>query len=46
VLPRVPLDCLQAAAHKSGLLSLRGTGAGLWGRNAATTVIQLRDEWN
>jgi antitoxin (DNA-binding transcriptional repressor) of toxin-antitoxin stability system len=42
----VPLDCPQAAAHKSGLLSLRGTGAGLWGRDAATTVIQLRDEWN
>jgi prevent-host-death family protein len=38
----------QAAAGKSGvsILSLSGTGRGLWGRDAAAMVTALRDEWS
>ncbi|MCX7271531.1 MAG: type II toxin-antitoxin system prevent-host-death family antitoxin [Burkholderiales bacterium] len=28
-----------------GILALRGTGAGLWPRGAASAVAQLRNEW-
>ena len=28
-----------------GILALRGTGAGLWPRGAASAVAQLRKEW-
>jgi prevent-host-death family protein len=27
------------------LLDLKGSGAGLWGRDSARTVARLRDEW-
>ena len=42
----VPLERLQAHARRGGLLSLRGTGAGLWGPDAARTVTELRREWD
>lgn len=42
----VPLDHLQARQQGSGLLALRGTGAGLWGRDVAATVNDLRHEWD
>jgi prevent-host-death family protein len=43
----VPLSLLPAQrAHKQpSLLTLRGTGRGLWGKDAAATVAALRDEW-
>lgn len=28
------------------LLSLAGTGKGLWGRSSASTISRLRDEWS
>ena len=28
-----------------GILALRGTGAGVWPRGAASAVAQLRNEW-
>ena len=41
----VPLA--QSAPRRKGpsLLDLKGSGAGLWGRNSARTVSRLRDEW-
>jgi prevent-host-death family protein len=45
----VPVQDWQAAQGKQvamgGILSLRGTGAGLWPRGAASAVAQLRNEW-
>ena len=32
-------------AHKEGLLSLRSTGKGLWGRDSGSKIDQYRDEW-
>ena len=29
----------------SGILTLRGTGRGLWGTHVGQTVSELRDEW-
>jgi prevent-host-death family protein len=37
-----------AQAHKrpgKGVLSLQGSGKGLWGKNSGATIAQLRDEW-
>lgn len=41
----VPVD--RAVAKNSGLSlsKLRGTGKGMWGRNAAAWVERLRKEW-
>ena len=33
------------AVKVDGILALRGTGAGLWPRGAASAVAQLRNEW-
>lgn len=33
------------AVKRNGILSLRGTGAGLWPRGASHAVAQLRQEW-
>lgn len=33
-------------AKQASLLSLAGSGKGLWGRVPATTVGRLRDEWS
>ena len=45
----VPVQDWQAEQGKqvalSGILALRGTGAGLWPRGAANAVAQLRNEW-
>ena len=30
----------------SGILSLQGTGRGLWGADVGQTVTDLRDEWD
>ena len=39
---------LAAAQVETGadLLSLRGTGRGLWGADAGQTVADLRNEWD
>jgi antitoxin (DNA-binding transcriptional repressor) of toxin-antitoxin stability system len=42
----VPLESIQAKRRRGGLLSLRGTGAGLWGPDVARAVTQLRNEWD
>jgi prevent-host-death family protein len=45
----VPLEDVQSARAEldlaSGLLTLRGTGRGLWGANVGQAVSELRDEW-
>jgi prevent-host-death family protein len=42
----VPLqDAARAANRGSGVLNLRGSGAGLWGADVAATVVALRGEW-
>ena len=45
----VPVQDWQAAQGRQlasgGILALRGTGAGLWPRGAASAVAQLRQEW-
>ena len=42
----VPLqDAARAANRGSGVLNLRGSGAGLWGNDAAAAVDALRSEW-
>ncbi len=40
-----PLDGYSAKRQQS-LLSIAGTGRGLWGRNSARAVDALREEWN
>ena len=39
----VPVD--QVKRHRVGLVSLKGTGRGLWGPHPAQQVDQVRDEW-
>ncbi len=41
----VPLQDLQSSHRRGGLLTLRGTGSGLWPLSAAAHVQHLRDEW-
>jgi prevent-host-death family protein len=41
----VPLDALPGAGPRPSMRTLRGSGAGLWGDDAAAWVERLRDEW-
>lgn len=41
----VPMDQHKKQSSSLSLLALRGSGAGLWGENAAKTIAQGRDEW-
>ena len=41
----VPLADGRAPRKASALMSLRGTGRGLWGADAAELIAELRDEW-
>ena len=46
----VPLQDVQKTSCSdelaAGILSLRGTGRGLWGTHVGQTVSDLRDEWD
>lgn len=46
----VPIQDVQRTSHSAelaaGILSLRGTGRGLWGNYVGQTVSDLRDEWD
>lgn len=42
----VPLDRLAATSTQRSLLSVAGTGKGLWGRDSGKTVRQMRSEWS
>lgn len=41
----VPMKEGGARRRASTLLSLRATGRGLWGKDAAKQIAALRDEW-
>jgi antitoxin (DNA-binding transcriptional repressor) of toxin-antitoxin stability system len=41
----VPVKAARSARTAS-LLSLAGTGKGMWGRDSARGVARLREEWN
>jgi prevent-host-death family protein len=35
-----------AGSRQKPLVALAGSGKGMWGRNSASTVRRLRDEWS
>lgn len=41
----VPLDQHKSKASGSSLMSLQGSGKGLWGENPAKSIAHDRDEW-
>lgn len=41
----VPVDGAAATQRQKPLTALAGSGKGLWGRDSATTLRRLRDEW-
>ena len=41
----VPVGRAAGGARQKSLLGLAGSGKGLWGRNSASTLRRLRDEW-
>ncbi len=42
----VPMAVYGGALRQRSLLPLAGSGFGLWGKDSAETLRQLRDEWN
>jgi prevent-host-death family protein len=41
----VPAARLGAGTRRLSLLSLRGSGAGLWGDDSRVAIAAMRDEW-
>jgi prevent-host-death family protein len=41
----VPVGALASRRRPASLLTLRGSGAGLWGDDPARTIDALREEW-
>lgn len=42
----VPLDTYSAAGRQQSLVTVQGSGRGLWGRRIPRTLRGLRDEWS
>jgi antitoxin (DNA-binding transcriptional repressor) of toxin-antitoxin stability system len=42
----VPMDRASIGQRQKSLLSLAGTGKGLWGKASSKTLRHLRDEWS
>ena len=42
----VPIDQFVPERQQHSILSLRGSGRGLWGKDSSRTIDELRDEWN
>ena len=40
-----PADALQSIERQPSLLTLAGSGRGLWGADSAAAIAALRDEW-
>lgn len=40
------LEKATASKRKTSLLTLKGTGQGLWGNSSSQAVADLRDEWD
>ena len=41
----VPIAKLMEGKGRLGIQSLRGSGKGMWGRNAQDTIEKMRREW-
>lgn len=41
----VPLSAVRPSHRRVSVLSLSGSGAGLWGNDSSNSIAQLRDEW-
>ena len=41
----VPIEASPDARPRPSIMSLRGTGAGLWGKSAAAWIDRMRNEW-
>jgi prevent-host-death family protein len=41
----VPFEALPATMPRPSVVALRGSGAGLWGKDAAAWVDRIRNEW-
>ncbi len=41
----VPADQYDPAGRQKSLVSLRGSGRGMWGRRSSDAIAALRDEW-
>lgn len=39
-------DTLRGAGQGTGILALRGSGAGMWGKRASDWVADRRNEWS
>jgi prevent-host-death family protein len=42
----VPIEAYSAAIRQQPLISVAGSGRGLWGKNSTRTLRKLRDEWS
>lgn len=42
----VPFEAYHAVARQEPLLSVAGSGLGLWGKDSRTTIRRLRGEWS
>jgi prevent-host-death family protein len=42
----MPFAAYGAALSQQPLISLAGSGRGLWGKNSTRTLRKLRDEWS
>jgi prevent-host-death family protein len=42
----VPIAHLRSMEQQKSLLSLRGSGRGLWGKDSGRTLKKLREEWD
>jgi len=40
-----PADAVQSIERQPSLLTLAGSGRGLWGADSAAAIAALRDEW-
>ena len=42
----VPLAQYRASHRQQSLLTMEGSGRGLWGKNSASALDKVRDEWS
>lgn len=42
----VPMNDFTGSTRQQPLLPLKGSGSGLWGKDSARTLRDLRDEWS
>lgn len=42
----IPMNDFTGNQRQQSLLSLKGSGRNLWGKDSARTVRELRDEWS